>query len=96
MRIVVTDGGASELNLETGIESGKDIRIKYVPSTGALTFEYWNGAAWIEFVGSASNVDLGSSLISRIQTAADANDANTVIFDDFFASNNNYSTQYPT
>jgi hypothetical protein len=93
-RIQVKDGGVNEVLTDTGITSGKDVRIKYVPSTGAVTFEYWNGSAWTS-LGTGGNVDLGTTVSAMLYSNAGG------IFtgeqaDDFFLSENNYSTQYPT
>lgn len=97
-RCIVKDGGVNEINQNTGIASGKDVRIKYVPSTGAATFEYWNGSSWIEFTSTAGNADLGTTpkvYLNIGSTSADTT-STKVLFDDFFICDNDYSTQYPT
>lgn len=96
-RCLIRDAGVNEIDVNTGVSSGKDTRIKYIPSTGVVTFEYWNGSAWTEFTSTAGNVDLGSSIVAFLYIGGTTTDtsATKALFDDFFVSNNDYSTQYP-
>ncbi len=94
-RWIIKDGGVNEVNEDTGITTGKDVRIKYVPSTGAITGEYWNGSAWAS-IGATGNVDLGSDISAFIITGSNGSVATPIIVDDFFISEDNYSTHYPT
>ncbi len=94
IRILTQDGGSVELNDNTGILFPQDIRIKYVPSTGAINFEYWNGSAWTS-LGSTGNVDLGTDIFAHLLASSSAAAAD-IDYDDFFISNDDYSTRYPT
>ena len=96
-RCLVRDGAVNESDTNTGIASGKDVRIKYTPSTGDVLFEYWNGSVWTDFGIVGANIDLGTSVSVFLFIANTTDDAggNKVIYDDFFISDNDYLTQYP-
>lgn len=92
-RILVKDAAVNEINEDTSIASGKDVRVIYIPSTGAVSFEYWNGASWTS-LGSSGNIDLGTT-VGYILYANGGAAFTGVEYDDFFVSYDNYTTQYP-
>lgn len=95
LRALVIDNAVTEVSANTTLATNVDTRIKYVPSTGAVTFEYWNGSAWTELSGTAGNVDLGTSVKAFLYTRTGAVTSEIASCDDFYICNDDYSTQYP-
>lgn len=97
LRTLITDGGVNESDLNSGISSDRDIRIKYTPSSGAVLFEYWNSSAWIDFGVVGASTDLGNSVSVFLFIGTEAGDttANPIIYDNFSITDIDYSTQYP-
>jgi hypothetical protein len=91
-----SDGGGTEINVNTGISatSGRSVRIKYVPSTGAINFEYWS-AAWTDIPSAAGNVDLGQNVKVFLYNVTKTTSASAGITDDLYVRNEDYATQTP-
>ena len=95
VRLVTVDGGSVELNEITSETFPLTVRTKYIPSTGAIVFEFWNGSSWAS-LGSSGNVDLGSTVFANCLSTASSGAGTDITYSDFFISGDDYSTEFPT
>lgn len=96
-RLIVRAGGSTTYDLDTAISKGKDVKITYDISGHDIKFWYWNGSAWTQ-MGTTQNNNLGSTVYSlfTVEGSVTNTGANPATYDDFYLSNADYSTQYPT
>ena len=92
--LTYTGGGIQ--NQEDTVQDFSLQRIKLIPSTGAVTFEYWTGSVWSVFaVTSTDTLDLGTTVGFFILSGTSTVTLNPAIFDNVYLSNNDYSTEFP-
>jgi hypothetical protein len=75
---------------------GKKLKITNI--SGVIKFWYWGGASWTEIdSATGKNYDLGAGLFVAIgQNKTNAAHSGTRVFDNFYLSNADYSTENPT